>query len=452
MTTTSFKMNRHSIASFILVTVTTTLLLSSCKKNGDYHHNESGRYSAEVLDKWMTMQLRLMRNATGIQNQAFSRHFVYAGIAALESLSPDLNAHSKWSGGWNGLTGLPASNHSVKYYYPANVNAAMAAINRSLFPNANAADKTAIDSLESALNAGFISTQSSDVVTKSNDFGKAVAAAVFNWAETDGYKNAGAPYTPPTGPGKWVPTAPAFAAPAAPYWGNNRTVVAGSIQNTQPAAPISYSIEPQSAFYQMVKQVYDVSQNLTEDNKAAALFWRDVPGVSSPGHWLSILQQVVRKTNSTLDKAALAYALTGAAINDALISCWKTKYQHNLVRPITYIRDVMGHTNWNSFIGTPAHPEYSSGHAVLSGAAGAAMKELFGNIGTFTDHTYDYMGFAPRTYQSFTAIAEEAAQSRVYGGIHYKQTADLGLVEGHKVTARIFSKQQNGKFGSTGDQ
>ena len=68
------------------------------------------------------------------------------------------------------------------------------------------------------------------------------------------------------------------------------------------------------------------------------------------------------------------------------------------------------------------------------------MQELFGNIGSFTDHTYDYMGFAPRTYTSFAAIGEEAAKSRVYGGIHYQQTADAGLIEGQKVTANIFAK------------
>jgi hypothetical protein len=240
-----------------------------------------------------------------------------------------------------------------------------------------------------------------------------------------------------------VPTPPAFANASTPYWGNNRPVVTVSTDNTQPPAPVSYSIEPASAFYQMVKQVYDASQNLTDDQKAMALFWRDVPGVTSPGHWLSIVQQVVRQTQSNLAKAALAYAVTGAAINDGLISCWQTKFEYNLVRPITYIRDVMGHTTWNSFLGTPPHPEYSSAHSTLSGAAAAALKELFGNIGSFTDHTYDYLGFPARTYNSFTAIAEEAGQSRVYAGIHYQPSVEAGLLQGRKVTANIFSQSNH---------
>src|SRR6185503_6889693 len=241
------------------------------------------------------------------------------------------------------------------------------------FPNANATDKAAIDSLEAVLKNEFLLTQSESLINRSSDFGKAVAIAVFNWSETDGYKNANNPYTIPTGAGLWKPTAPAFANPATPYWGNNRNIISGSINSTHCVSPIVYSTEPASEFYQMVKEVYDASQNLTNDQKAMAMFWRDVPGVSSPGHWLSILQQVIKQKGSDLTQAALAYALTGTATNDALITCFRAKYQHSLVRPITYIREVMGYTTWNSMLGTPAHPEYVSAHSSLSMAAARVM-------------------------------------------------------------------------------
>ncbi len=386
------------------------------------------------------MQLRLMRNATGIANHAFSRHFAYAGVVAFESLRPGLPGQSlQWSDKWNGLTGLPVINHSKKYYYPANVNAAMAALNKAMFPNATAADKIAIDSLEAALKQEFLDDQPESIITSSSNFGKAVATAIFNWAETDGYKNANNPYTIPTGSGLWKPTAPAFANPATPYWGNNRTIIAGSTNNTQAGSPLPYSTDPASTFYTMVKDVFDASFALTNDQKAMAMFWRDVPGVSSPGHWLSILQQVVKKTGSSLDKTALAYALTGTAINDALIACFDGKYEYSLVRPITYIREVMGHTTWNSFLGTPAHPEYSSAHSSLSLAAARVIEKIFGNVGSFTDHTYDYLGFAPRTYPSIIAIGVEAGRSRFYAGIHYNPSIDAGILQGNKVAENILN-------------
>jgi hypothetical protein len=103
MTTAFLKLNRHSIASTFLTTVLVVILATSCKK-WDPPNNNPEKHSAEVLDKWMTMQLRLMRNSTGISNHGLARHFAYAGVAALESISPGLPAHEKWSHRWNGLT------------------------------------------------------------------------------------------------------------------------------------------------------------------------------------------------------------------------------------------------------------------------------------------------------------------------------------------------------------
>lgn len=422
-----------------IATLVTTMVLVACSKNNSPHNGQASQYSSEVLDKWISMQIRLMKNATGIPNQAFSRHFAYAGITAIESIGPGVSQHAKKYRKWNGLTGLPVSSHFNNFYYPANVNAAMASINRLLFPNASVADKAAIDSLEHVLRQGFLALKPSNVINSSEAFGKAVANAVYNWAETDGYKNAGNSYTPPTGPGLWKPTPPAMSAASLPYTGLNRTVIAGSINNTMPGAPYAYSTDASSAFYQMVKQVYDVSQTLTPEQTSMATFWRDVPGATSPGHWLSIVQQVVKQTNSRLDKAAIAYALTGSAVNDALITCWKAKFHYSLVRPITYIREVMGFNTWNSYLGNPPHPEYPSAHSSLSAAAADVLERLFGNIGTFTDHTYDYLGLAPRTYSTLTAIGAEAGQSRLYAGIHYQASIDSGLAQGRKVSKNIFS-------------
>jgi PAP2 superfamily len=428
-------------AFVFLLAVTFIFLLSACKKRGgDDDNNSVYVYAADVLDKWITMELRLMRNTTGIPNHPFSRHFAYAGIAALESVAPGLPTDARWSKKWNGLTGLPSAEHSSSYYYPANVNAAMASILKAFFPVANEADKLAIDSLENALTQEFLSTQKKSVVESSASFGKGVATAVFNWSETDGYKNASTAYTPPVGDGLWVPTPPAFAAPVTPYWGNNREIMKGSTDNTEPPAPLSYSTDASSPFYQMVKEVYDVSQNLTNEQRTIAFFWRDIPGVSSPGHWLSIVQQVVRQKKATLDKAALAFALTGTACNDAFISCFQTKYQYNLVRPVTYVRNVIGFTTWSPLFLTPAHPEYTSAHAVLSASSAEVLQRLFGAIGSFTDHTYDNMGFAPRTYSSFEAIVQEAGNSRVYAGIHYRASVEAGVIQGKKVALNILDK------------
>jgi hypothetical protein len=412
----------------------------SCTKPGQpLPHDEADTYSSDVIDKWMTMQIRLERNTTGVANVAFERFYAYSGIAAFEAVAPGTSFTSV-SGLWNGLTGLPTIERFQTYYWPASVNASLALLNKNIFTNASAIDKAAIDSLENALNTAFLAEENTAIISKSAAYGKLVGEAVFNWSETDGYKNDGNPFTLPVGPGIWQPTPPAFAPASTPYFGNNRPIITGSAENSQPGAPIAYSEDPSSPFFQMVKQVYDASQNLTDDQKAMALFWRDVPGVTTAGHWLSILQQVLKQTHTRLGTAAFAYAITGVCQNDASISCWQTKYKYLLVRPITYIRSVMGYSSWNSFLTTPAHPEYSSAHSVISSAAADAFTQLFGNIGVFTDHTYDYLGFAPRSFNSFRAIAIDAGNSRFYAGIHYQPSIDAGLKQGRIVTANIFRK------------
>lgn len=385
----------------------------------------------------MVLQVRLMKNTVGVTNVLFTRPYAYSGIVAYESISQGMDDDKWLTIHWNGLSGLPRADEGRSYSWPQTLNAAMAAINHKFFPKASPVDSTAIDSLESALRNSFAGSH--EIIQRSSAFGVSIADAIFNWAETDGYKHASDPYVAPVGIGLWIPTPPAFAPASTPYWGNLRTAIAGSTDNTQPGPPpFPYSTDPNSDFFKMVLQVYNASVNMSTEHMNMALWWRDIPGVTSPGHWLNILHQVLQQTDCRLGQAALAYALSGASIYDASISCWKTKYTYNQVRPVTYIRAVMGYPTWNSLLITPAHPEYSSAHAVISSATAEAITNIFGDIGSITDHTYDYLGWAPRTFPSIKAIGVDAGNSRIYAGLHYQPSIDRGLIQGTKVADNIF--------------
>ena len=212
--------------------------------------------------------------------------------------------------------------------------------------------------------------------------------------------------------------------------GNDRRIIANSGDNDAPGAPIPYSEIPGSDFYNQVNDFYQASKVLTTEQKNMALFWRDVPGVSTPGHWMSILQQAIRQSKSQLDKAALGYALVGICVNEAVISVFHYKYIYNNVRPITYIHKVIGDAAWTTVIPTPNHPEYPAAHGALSGSAAEGLTAVFGNIGPLTDHTWDYLGFPPRTFNTFHEFALDAVNSRFYGGIHYQPSINAGLKEG----------------------
>jgi len=436
-----FSFNRKFLPAVSIVCILIGSGSLSCRKSNDPFRESAppAFFSSDVLDKWLTLQVRLYKNAKGIGNGAFARPFAYSGITAFESLGQDDNSLQS---NLNGLSTLPKPERFKSYFWPASVNAALAEFNRSFFTSVNLTptDLSAIDSLEAAVNSSFVAENSS-VIDRSVTFGKSIADDIYAWSQTDKYNEDNAmTYTLLIGPGLWQITPP-VSAPAGPFWGNDRPIISGSQKGTLPDPPLSYSEDPNSAFYKMANDVYAASQVLTDDQKAMAIFWRDAPGVTTPGHWMSILQQVIKQTGSRLDKACFAYALVGICTNEARISVFETKYTYVLIRPITYIQHTIPNAStWLPLINTPEHPEYISAHSVLSSAASQGLAEAFGDIGSFTDHTYDYMGLAPRTFQNFQAIATEAGNSRFYGGIHYQPSIDLGLKEGKKVAANILNK------------
>ena len=271
----------------------------------------------------------------------------------------------------------------------------MASITRQFFESTTEANLFAIDSLENAYKTRFSSEADAGKITDAEAYGQKVASAIFEWSKTDGadqaYKHVTDPaYILPVGPGLWIPTPPAFGPPILPYWGSNRPFISNSPGLSQPAAPNAYSQDPSSPFYQMVNELYTISLSLTHEDSIIARFWGDQPGnLNVPAHATNILTQLIVLTKKDLFEAAAAYALHGIALNDASISVMKTKYAHNLVRPISYIRNIMLKPTWNTVIPTPPHPEYSAAHAVVSAASATVLGNIFGTNYQFTDHTYD---------------------------------------------------------------
>ena len=113
--------------------------------------------------------------------------------------------------------------------------------------------------------------------------------------------------------------------------------------------------------------------------------------------------------------------------------CWATRYGDNLLRPITDIRQHVD-AAWGDQLPltTPPFPEHTSGHSVQSGAAARVLTDLFEPL-PFTDRTHVDRGFPPRPFESFDAAADEAAISRLYGGIHYRRAIEEGLRQGRIV-------------------
>lgn len=205
---------------------------------------------------------------------------------------------------------------------------------------------------------------------------------------------------------------------------------------------IPFSTTPGSPFYNQALEVVNTADNLTQGQKDIALWWADGPGATStpPGHWLAIASQLIKEKNIPLGKSAEIFATLNIGMADAFISCWHEKYRLNLLRPISYIRTYLpGRTTWTSLIGTPPFPEYPSGHSVSSGAAAEILTKYFGAI-PFTDLTNVGLGLSTRSFNSFTEAANEAGISRLYGGIHYREAIDKGILQGKEVSRVVFEK------------
>ncbi len=260
-------------------------------------------------------------------------------------------------------------------------------------------------------------------------YGGDVGETILDWAATDGYAaSRDRAYAVPQGDGLWVATGD--TAPLEPYWGTLRPFVLTNADVCAPPPPPAFSLDGKSVFWRQVQEVYDVAESLTPEQRDIALFWSDGPGLTGTpaGHWISIVGISTEQLGLDLAQTARIYALTSVGMSDAFISSWTEKYRSNVVRPVTVIRQHID-SEWEPLMPTPPFPEHTSGHSASSGAASEILTGLLGYVG-FEDTTHETRELAPRSFGSFRQAAEEAAASRLYGGIHYRAAIEEGLSQG----------------------
>ena len=415
------------------------LAINSCQKfnlRDYYNHHQNEKSDANVATDWYKLQLSILLERNSALNGV---HFGYIGIGLYESVRYGSNSVSL-SAKLYQMPGMPAKENNVAYNWQVSANAAMASMVRSFYTGLTAANLKSIDSLENAYDQKLHSASSPDVFERSQTFGRSIATAIYNWYLTDNLNPSNVGYVPPVFDGAWIPTPPAYAPPVQPYIGTARTFLEANLTGISPAH-IPYSEDPNSDFYKMVKNVYDVSQALTTDQKNTALYWIDQGngvGYTPSGHDMALVTEAIEQTNANLGTAAEAYAKAGIAERDATIECFRSKYTYNLIRPVSYIQKLID-PNWQSFIVTPPHPEYPAAHAYVTGSVMQAAASVLGNNVKVTDRSYVFRGWAPRTFNNMFAAAEEAGISRLYGGIHYLESVNEGLSLARELGNRVGS-------------
>lgn len=291
-----------------------------------------------------------------------------------------------------------------------------------------------------------------ELLQNSITLGEAVADHILKYAAKDNYHQSRSfeKYTIKNDPGTWKPTPPAYMEGIEPHWNRIRPFLLDSSNQYLPAPPTPFGIIPESEFFSEAKEVMDVGNHLTEEQKAIAYFWdcnpykMNVKGhvmyaekkITPGGHWIGIAGIASKAAGLDWKATSEALAVTSIYLFDGFIACWDEKYRSILIRPETYINLYMDE-DWLPLLQTPPFPEYTSGHSVISTAASHALTNLLGEPFHFLDSTEVKYGLGTREFTSFKEAADEAAISRFYGGIHYMPAIENGVEQGKMVADHI---------------
>lgn len=379
-----------------------------------------------------------------------SRNYAYANIAAYEVIAAGDSNYNSLSGQIKHLPPMPKASAPVDYPF-ASMLAFCKVGNAVTFPEGSM-DIYVEQLKDTILEAGMPKALFEASVAYAN----LVADSILAWSKKDNYaQTRSAPkYTVTQEPGRWVPTPPMYGQGVEPHWMEIRTLVLDSASQFVPVRPPKFEPnDKKSPFFIALMEVKNLVDSLTPEQKHMADFWDDNPfrlnvsghvmygtkKFSPAGHWMNITGILAQKLNKDFSATVAAYTVAGIALFDAFISCWDEKYRSNYIRPETAINQYVD-PDWRPYLQTPPFPEYSSGHAVISAAAAETIAYYLKDSIPYRDTSETEFGIAPRDFVSVRQAAKEAAQSRVYGGIHFQRACDIGNEKGQLIGQMVLQR------------
>lgn len=258
--------------------------------------------------------------------------------------------------------------------------------------------------------------------------GDAIAEVALTRAANDGMKNAQAPKSVSDSLAaaalnrfgwQWInQEIPQRPVGLTPLYGKVKMWSIENVEDTRPIAPPAIG---SSEYEADVRTLKEYEKNVTNETRRIANFWQDGLGTyTPPGHWNEIAIRYITRDRMNPLRSARTFAYLNIAMMDGGISCWDAKYYYHYPRPIQTIE------GFTTIAGTPNFPAYTSGHSVFSAAGAEVLSYIF-----------------PADASTFRGWAEEAAISRVYGGIHWTFDATVGTAQGIDVASYTIAIAQN---------
>ena len=325
------------------------------------------------------------------------------------------------------ITGrYPAFRAKVTAAPGASVEAAVASATRTALLKLMPAQQAAIDAdYQAALKPLADGRAKSDGIA----VGEQAAAAILASCADDG-SVAPNTYQPHTTAGVYVPT----MFPAVPHWGKRKPWVMASADQFRPGPPPSLTSETWRRDYAEIKALGGKnSTQRTAEQTAIAQFWE----ATAPVVYWPVVRSVANAPGRDVADNARLLAVAAMAMDDGLIAVFDAKYAYNFWRPVTAIRNADGDARdpgWTPFIDTPMHPEYPCAHCIVSASLGAVLAAELGTgpVPKLSSTSYT-AGGAVRTWGSVGDFVQEVAVARIYDGVHYRNSSEVGTAMGKAV-------------------
>ncbi len=432
---------KHMSRSILFLLALTCLGFSCSQVNPDFQEEaRNPEYLHRSVDKLTELIVHDI-----FSPPVASRVYVYPSIAAYEVLAQGDPAYRSLADQLNELTPLPVLDPDLEYCLPVAAVQAFLQTGKVLVHSGETMEAFQEELMGEMKEIGI----PKDAWKRSIKYGDEVAAHMLEWAKNDKYAETRSypKYSLQDEPELWVPTPPAYMDGIEPHWREIRTMVLDSAQQFKPEPPTPFNTDPDGQFMRETMEVYEaLNAPDAAERVAIAKFWDCNPYVMQQtghvmyatkkitpgGHWMAISTLVSRQDGLSMLTSSEIYARTSIALFDAFISCWDEKYRSNLVRPETVINQYVD-PDWMPALQTPPFPEYTSGHSVISRAAAVTLTKLLKEDYAFLDTTEEIYGLPARSFDSFFHASDEAAVSRLYGGIHYKPAIYNGVEQGERV-------------------
>jgi hypothetical protein len=376
---------------------------------------------ADVITDWNKTAMDVMK-AVNVAGNPWTRSMALVNVSMSDAVNSVQNRYTRYT------TELPIDPN-------ASAEAAAAGAARDILMRQYPGQKAKID-------AAFAETMKdipdNPARAAGIALGEKVAAAVFAERQSDA-TNMPDTYRPLTTPGVWVPTTP----PLFPQYATAKPWGMDSASQFRPAPPPALNSALYTRDYNETKEMGGAkSTKRTDAQSDAVRFWTQAN--LAPAWYQAAAQASARKGLSVAENARL-FALMSMALANCFIVDWDAKFTYNFWRPITAIRngDQDGNdaterdAGWQPLNATPMHPEYPSQAGINAGAASGVLEAVFGKGPEGFVATDINDARLSRQFASFAQMDLEHKEVRIWGGIHFRNSLDVGDAMGKKIADHL---------------